>query len=436
MSILRNNLGTLTWAFATLTLALVGCSSGTKNNGQTNAACQQGETQECVGPGACKGAQVCMADSSWSTCDCGTSGTGGAGTGGNGNTSATTSSTTDVGGNTSVNGGATSAGGTTAAPAGGTTGAATTAAATGGATAGDTGGASSGATGGATAGDTGGASSGATGGATSAAGGITSTLATGTAPGPTGGATSAATGGAPPATGGATSAATGGSSSLIPNVGGATGVGGASTAGGSSANPYLVSEEGWIIDSAHNLQGPIYTYTDDGGSRITPDCTTDDCFAPDGVTTSFCVNGKVAQALDAYGENCQMNSTDCDWSTYWGASMAINLNQVPPATEGAAWDASGYTGVSFKTTVDTMPPSLRIYLKLTDDTQFCYELTSSSKSYTVPWSQFYTDCYTTGGVKPTSADLKKVESIVWQAGNNASAAGSFDFCISDVKITP
>jgi hypothetical protein len=143
----------------------------------------------------------------------------------------------------------------------------------------------------------------------------------------------------------------------------------------------------------------------------------------------------VAKAVDSYGDSCELDADYCDWTTYWGAAMAINPNQAATATDPSAWDASGYTGISFKIAIDALPPNLRIYLNLTDGTQFCYEI-KTSKTYTITWSQFYTDCYTTGGHAPTSADLKKVESIVWQAGTNASAAGTFDFCVSDVKITP
>lgn len=46
--------------------------------------CTPGETQACVGPGACSGAQVCNADGmGWGACDCGT-GTGGAAPGAGG----------------------------------------------------------------------------------------------------------------------------------------------------------------------------------------------------------------------------------------------------------------------------------------------------------------------------------------------------------------
>jgi hypothetical protein len=37
-----------------------------------NAVCRPGETQLCVGPGACSGGQACTADgTSYGPCDCG-----------------------------------------------------------------------------------------------------------------------------------------------------------------------------------------------------------------------------------------------------------------------------------------------------------------------------------------------------------------------------
>ena len=62
-----------------------GASYATSTGGaQTSTAaptkCTQGETQFCVGPGACRGGQSCDAVGVWSICDCGTQGSGGAST--------------------------------------------------------------------------------------------------------------------------------------------------------------------------------------------------------------------------------------------------------------------------------------------------------------------------------------------------------------------
>lgn len=44
------------------------------------AACPPGDTRTCVGPGACRGGQICL-DDGWSSCDCGSENTGSGGAG-------------------------------------------------------------------------------------------------------------------------------------------------------------------------------------------------------------------------------------------------------------------------------------------------------------------------------------------------------------------
>ncbi len=77
-------------------------------------ACTPGATIACLGPGACDGAQMCLADgSAYNQCDCGT--TSSSGTGG----SAGAGGVTGTGGNTSSTGGAGGAGGDATGGAGG-----------------------------------------------------------------------------------------------------------------------------------------------------------------------------------------------------------------------------------------------------------------------------------------------------------------------------
>jgi hypothetical protein len=73
-------------------------TGGAQTSTAAPTKCTQGETQFCVGPGACRGGQSCDAVGVWSICDCGTQGSGGA------------STATTFGGNSSV-GGATGSGG-------------------------------------------------------------------------------------------------------------------------------------------------------------------------------------------------------------------------------------------------------------------------------------------------------------------------------------
>jgi hypothetical protein len=141
----------------------------------------------------------------------------------------------------------------------------------------------------------------------------------------------------------------------------------------------------------------------------------------------------VALALTSAGANCQLTSDTCDWSTYWGAALAIDLNQAPDTTDGVAWNASAYSGVSFDIAISAMPPNLRLYINLMDDTQYCYAI-SASKTYSLSWSQFRQDCYTTGGATLSGTALTQIKKFAWQAGTDATSARAFDFCVDHVKI--
>lgn len=59
-------------------LFLASCGNSSHADPSDDAGrCAIGDTRECVGPAACKGAQVCLPDRVWSACDCGNSGQGG-----------------------------------------------------------------------------------------------------------------------------------------------------------------------------------------------------------------------------------------------------------------------------------------------------------------------------------------------------------------------
>ena len=284
-----------------------------------------------------------------------------------------------------------------------------------------------------------------TGGVISSTGGSASTGIPGT-----GGATTVTVGSGgtvvPPAgTGGTVVAGGSNAGGSIASTGGVTSTGGTVSttggntgAGGGTASPYITEKDGWATDPDHQVQGSIYTYLDSGGSNIYPLCTADagsasTCFRGTSATTRFCVSGTVALALTSTGANCQLTSDTCDWTNYWGAALAINLNQDPSASDGAAWNASAYTGVSFDVVISAMPANLRLYVNLLDGTQYCYAI-SSSKTYTLAWSQFRRDCYTTGGATLSGTALTQIKNLAWQAGTDASVAHAFDFCVDRVKI--
>jgi len=289
--------------------------------------------------------------------------------------------------------------------------------------------------------DPGGSSGGATvpltgtGGAIAATGGATANPGAGGAIAATGGAT------VNPGAGGTAVIPGGTGGSVVVGSGGAvTPTGGAVSTGGTTGttSPYITAKDGWATDAAHQVQGSVYTYTDAGGSNIYPICTvavgaTATCFKGTGTTTQFCASGTVAQALTPGGANCELTSDSCDWSSYWGAALAMNLNQSPEAADGVAWNGSSYSGVSFDIAIAAIAANLRLYVNLVDGTQYCYAV-SSSKTYTLSWSQFRRDCYTTGGATLSGAALSQIKSLAWQSGTDASLAHAYDFCVDHVKI--
>lgn len=397
MTNMQNRTGWITWVLATAVVSLSGCSSKDSNNnanaGGQSGVCQQGETRECVGPAACKGAQACQLDLTWTNCDCG-NGTGGSGNGG-------ASNSTSAGGATQNNtGGNTSGGG--AQP---------------------------------------------TGGAGNGTGGVVNPGTGGNPTTSTGG--SATTGGAPVGTGGSSVTTTGGASSSaggngttggVAPTGGTSAVAGGTTsgAGGStSVSPYISETDGRATDPAHSISGAIYTFSDSGGTRISPDCSTSGtCFGSTGPTTTFRAYGTAARVLDSSGGDCHLSTDTCDWTTYWGGALAIAPNQAANSTSPpSAWDGSAYTGLTFSIVIDAMPTNLRLFVNLTDGTQYCAAVTTS-KTYTFLWGDLYTNCWSTADTKLAGTALTKIKEITWQVGTNASESMPFDFTISNVKINP
>ena len=247
--------------------------------------------------------------------------------------------------------------------------------------------------------------------------------------GPTGGANP--TGGAGP-TGGANP--TGGAS---PTGGSSSHTGGAGTGGGTSNSAYITETDGRAVDAAHSIGGPLYTFTDPGASTISPDCSTGaTCFDATGPTNKFCVTGKAAKAVTSAGVDCHLAADTCDWSSYWGAALAINLSQPEGSTDPVAWDGSAYKGITFTMAINSSPDNLRVYVNLMDGTSYCAD-TANSKTYTFTWAQLLTNCWpsSTDPQTPLSGTvLTQIQSISWQAGTNASQAMNYDFCVSNVKI--
>lgn len=85
-------------------------TGGAKGVGGAAPVCSPGDTRECVGPGACRGAQSCDA-SGWGGCDCGSGGAGSGGITGVGGLGVRETGGSGAGGSASPDAGTTGTGG-------------------------------------------------------------------------------------------------------------------------------------------------------------------------------------------------------------------------------------------------------------------------------------------------------------------------------------
>ena len=80
------------------------------------------------------------------------------------------------------------------------------------------------------------------------------------------------------------------------------------------------------------ITGGVYTFTDGVGSMITPNCATDELLRGR--------HGRVDQSASAAsGPGCLLNAsaTDYDYATYWGAAMALDLNNPTNTRQLHSW---------------------------------------------------------------------------------------------------
>jgi hypothetical protein len=166
----------------------------------------------------------------------------------------------------------------------------------------------------------------------------------------------------------------------------------------------------------------MYHYADDTTSQsISADFTGNNaCIAGTGAWVDL-----ACDAPDCYGE-------------YWGAAIALNLNQpIDPATMMAAeaqpFDAAswGIVGFAFDLTGTAIPVSMRFVV---DDPsgQYC---TGTAQPLlpggnTVLFSELMRECWTGFGEPPDTSAITK---IAWQVVTNASSETPFDYCVSNVS---
>jgi len=231
----------------------------------------------------------------------------------------------------------------------------------------------------------------ATGGTASETGGAATT--TGGMASETGGAPTA-TGGTPSETGG-TAMATGGS----PTGGTATGGNGA----GGGDDRFVNGP--WA--------GYVWTTVTGTGSTISP--TTFDGHTPG---TPFCASGSVGAMTDYSGVGV----------------IGYNLNQAVGSTVLGTWTPTSTAGVRV-TFTNSGGSALRLQIQgpngaTNENDRWCYPLTGSSGTITIPWANFNTYCW--GGTGTTYYSGQPLQAVMLLVPGGNLSAVSFSICLSSI----
>ncbi len=221
----------------------------------------------------------------------------------------------------------------------------------------------------------------------------------------------------------------GGGSSQGGGASGGGAVGGYDGAGGGpiAIPPFrtrLNPLDGWV-DGGNNsagIQGAMYYYADN---------TTAQSITSDFTGNNACIAG-VGPWVDL---DC--GAPDC-YGEYWGAAIALNLNQpIDPVTmvasEAQPFDAAsrGIVGFAFDLTGAAIPGSMRFIAEDLDG-QYC---TGAAQpllpgANLVLFSELMRDCWNGFGEPPDTSAITK---IAWQVVTNTSSETPFDYCISNIS---
>ncbi len=220
----------------------------------------------------------------------------------------------------------------------------------------------------------------------------------------------------------------GGSSQGGGTVGGGA-VGGYDGAGGGpiAIPPFrapLNPLDGWVDAGSNSagIQGAMYYYADD---------TTEQSITTDFTWKNACIAGVGAWV------NLDCGAPDC-YGEYWGAAIALNLNQpIDPATmvasEAEPFDAAGrgIVGFAFDLTGPIIPVSMRFVVEDLNG-QYC---TGAAKpllpgTNAVLFSELMRDCWNGFGEPPDTSALIK---IAWQVVTNTASETPFDYCVSNIS---
>jgi len=241
------------------------------------------------------------------------------------------------------------------------------------------------------------------------------------------------TGGRGGTTGTAGTGGAGGGTAGTTGTGGRGGTTGTAGTGGSASNGALQFTAGVVTAGSNTfgITGGVYTFSDGVGSMITPNCATDDCFGSVTGGGPICVSGIGTRVL------LNASATDYDYATYWGAAMALDLNNPTNAPNAQlAYKASDYGVKGFQFTFQNRASSVvRLTFKVRDAggtlVDYCLDLGTATSI--IHFSDARQQCYAlVPGPALTAALADRVEALQWQVPTTPAGAVSFDYCISNL----
>jgi len=151
--------------------------------------------------------------------------------------------------------------------------------------------------------------------------------------------------------------------------------------------------------------GYAYSYADKAGSTS---CLSESAFCGQGTTTI---------------------QTPTNSSTAWGAGIGVNLDQVMGTMVPGACAANG-AGIGYAVSGMLPPQGMRLII---DSAGMDYCAPLSAVSGMVPWASFNTACWEPSTGTALMAAPSMATHVEFQV-NAASAAGTFDFCVTSLEF--
>jgi hypothetical protein len=248
----------------------------------------------------------------------------------------------------------------------------------------------------------------------------------GEAGGPAGGGTpqdppqSTDAGGAPGAAGGKAGAAGA-------EAGAAGAEAGAGGRGPDASEVALVPEDGWLdgLGNSLGVQGAAYVVADQATAKT---------LESDLAGSHLCMRGTASQV--DLGCTPASPGTDC-FALYWGAAIALNLNQASPEDVPLPYDASAFSGFSFDVVGPLVPSRVRFSVE-TQDASFCLPLPLAGMApgtWDVGVDELVTRCHQPPPNAENASSAKpRFTALRWTVVGDYTQDVPFDFCVENLRV--